>query len=181
MNRYVALLRAINVGGHRVAMSRLRSLFEELDLVGVSTFIASGNVIFSTPERDAAALEVRIERHLAAALGYAVDTFLRTPAELAEVAARRPFADADLDAPGHTIHVAFLREPPSQTAARALLGCRTERDEFQVAGREFHWLVRGKTTESLVTWPRVAAAIRVSSTMRNLTTVRRLAANLASS
>lgn len=50
-----------------------------------------------------------------------------------------------------------------------------------IAGRGFPWLVRGKTTESLAQWPRAAAAIRGSATMRNLTTVRRLAAILTSS
>lgn len=60
MSRYIALLRAINVGGHTVKMDRLRTLFAQVGLANVETFIASGNVIFDTPIQDTRALEQRI-------------------------------------------------------------------------------------------------------------------------
>lgn len=62
--RYAALLRGINVGGHRVKMDRLRGIFEEFGFAEVTTFIASGNVIFRRPSDDAVALERQIEQHL---------------------------------------------------------------------------------------------------------------------
>ena len=62
--RYVAFLRAINVGGHTVRMEALRREFESLGATNVETFIASGNVIFDTARRNAAALERAIEEHL---------------------------------------------------------------------------------------------------------------------
>src|SRR5262249_5968026 len=89
--RYVAFLRGINVGGHRVRMDQLRDLFKALDLSHVETFITSGNVIFEAAAGDSAVLESRIEGHLERSLGYEVDTFIRTPAELASVATFRPF------------------------------------------------------------------------------------------
>src|SRR4051794_1405623 len=95
MKRYVAFLRGINVGGHRVKMDHLRDLFTALGFSNVTTFIASGNVIFDTPAPDVSAIESRIEGHLKASLGYEVDTFLRTPAELATVVAFRPFPPED--------------------------------------------------------------------------------------
>jgi uncharacterized protein (DUF1697 family) len=52
MTQYVAFLRGINVGGHRVKMDRLREIFEETGLSDVSTFIARGNVVFSTEPLD---------------------------------------------------------------------------------------------------------------------------------
>ena len=52
MLQYIAFLRGINVGGHRVKMDRLRAIFAELGLKDVSTFIASGNVLFSTESDD---------------------------------------------------------------------------------------------------------------------------------
>ena len=82
MRRYVALLRAINVGGHVVKMEKLRALFDELAFKDVETVIASGNVLFSSGAPNAAALEEKIERHLKAALGYEVTTFIRTPREM---------------------------------------------------------------------------------------------------
>ena len=64
MTRYVAFLRAINVGGRRVKMHHLRELFESLGFSNVETFIASGNVIFDSPAEDTRKLEQRIEDHL---------------------------------------------------------------------------------------------------------------------
>jgi uncharacterized protein (DUF1697 family) len=78
MPRYVALLGGINVGGHRVAMSDLRALFESLGFASVSTFIASGNVVFDTAACDAPRLQTRIERRLGEALGYRVPASIRS-------------------------------------------------------------------------------------------------------
>ena len=69
MPRYVAFLRAINVGGHTVTMSRLVELFEALELEEITTFIASGNVLFSSRAKPAM-LERQIDKHLHAELGY---------------------------------------------------------------------------------------------------------------
>ena len=75
--RYIAFLRAINVGGHVVKMDALRAHFAALRLTAVESFIASGNVIFLATSADPTALEQRIEARLAAQLGYSVATFLR--------------------------------------------------------------------------------------------------------
>ena len=176
LNRYVAFLRGINVGGHRVKMDQLRDLFTAVKLANVSTFIASGNVIFDAPDTDTAALETRIEAQLKNALGYAVDTFVRTPAALAAVAAFQPFAAEELATAGHTLHVGFLRGPLGDVAGMKLLAFRSAMDDFRVNGREMYWLCRGRTTDSLVSWPLVAKTVAVSSTMRNVTTIRKLAA-----
>jgi uncharacterized protein (DUF1697 family) len=101
VTRYVAFLRAINVGGHTVKMEALRRLFEGLRFAAVSTFIASGNVVFETDEGDPVALEQLIERALHVALGYEVATFLRTDAEVALVAAYAPFPELAFE-PGDT-------------------------------------------------------------------------------
>jgi hypothetical protein len=68
MPMLAAFLRAINVGGHTVTMAALRQEFEALDLKDVETFIASGNVIFSAPSGNRAALARKIEGHLQSAL-----------------------------------------------------------------------------------------------------------------
>ena len=74
MQRYIAFLRGINLGKRRLAMSRLKALFEKLGFRDVETFIASGNVLFSCKATDTSALESRIAKHLHASLGYEVDT-----------------------------------------------------------------------------------------------------------
>ena len=79
MPRYAAFLRAVNVGGHIVRMEELRRVLTAAGFSDVETFIASGNVIFSSPVTDTAALERRFESALEKAFGYAVATFVRTP------------------------------------------------------------------------------------------------------
>src|ERR1041384_635928 len=106
MPRVIAFLRAINVGGHTVSMERLRREFEAVGLKDVETFIASGNVIFTTRATDLAALEKKIEALRHASLGYEVTTFLRTAAEVAAVAAYQPFTPADIKA-GAAVYVGF--------------------------------------------------------------------------
>lgn len=177
MPHYIAFLRGINLGYRRLKMDRLRTLFEEMKFAGVATFIASGNVIFASKIVDAGKLEQQIQKHLQRSLGYAVDTFVRTRAEVATVAAFRPFAQTDWDNPAYTKYAGFLQEALSPGQARRLTACQTEVDEFCVAGREFYWLCRIKSNESKVwTSPGMKAVKLPSSTMRNLTTVRRLAA-----
>ena len=90
--RYIAFLRAINVGKRQVKMTRLRELFVDLGYGDVRTYIQTGNVFFEAPTTDRAALERAIERHLLDALGFVVTTIVRTVAEVAAALASDPFA-----------------------------------------------------------------------------------------
>ena len=172
MARYVAFLRAINVGGRYLKMEELKRHFVEMGFAEVSTFIASGNVIFETRARDAAALERKIEAGLKKGLGFEVATFLRTPRELAEVAARDPFPDE----PDAEVYVAFLRDAPGDAAREKLLGYRSEDDDFAVHGREVYWFPRSRAGGSKFSGNVLEKALKMPSTMRNANTVRRLAA-----
>jgi uncharacterized protein (DUF1697 family) len=176
MQRYVAFMRALNVGGHTVKMDHLRSLFEALGFSGVESFIASGNIIFQSPSTDAAALEERIEAHLAQALGYEVATFLRTPAEVAAAAAYRPFAAADPVPEGHTLNVVFLKRAPGAEVREQVSALATEYDDLHIHGRELYWWCRGRSSDTLVKPGRMEKALGMPSTSRNVTTVRKLAA-----
>ena len=177
MHHYIAFLRGINLGRRRPEMAELRARFEQLKFTDISTFIASGNVIFASKTADSRKLEKQIQDHLKKSLGYGVDTFVRTRAEVAAVAAFRPFAKADMENPAHTMHAAFLQEALSPDQTRKLLACRTDVDELCVEGREYYWLCRIKSNESKV-WssPGMKAVKLPTSSMRNLTTVRKLAA-----
>lgn len=176
MRRYVALLRAINVGGHVVKMEKLRALFDELAFKDVETVIASGNVLFSSGAPNAAALEEKIERHLKAALGYEVTTFIRTPHEMSAVANFDPFPG--MVGEGHTLSVAFLKAHPGKQVAERLHGMRTGYDELLVHGKELYWLARGRTSDSLVWRTPMEKVLGGPATSRNVTTVRKLAAKL---
>jgi uncharacterized protein (DUF1697 family) len=177
MPHYIAFLRGINLGNRRLKMDALRALFEEMKFADIATFIASGNVILASKVSDERKLVQQIQAHLKKSLGYDVDTFVRTRTEVATVAAFRPFANADMENPADTVHAGFLSEPLSAAQAKLLVACRTEVDEFCVEGREYYWLCRIKSHESKV-WasPQFKAVKLPSSSMRNLTTVRKLAA-----
>ena len=162
MSKLVAFLRAINVGGRTVKMDHLRRLFVEMGFAGVETFIASGNVIFDSPATDTAALERAIEAGLHAALGYRVDTFIRTPAERAAVAAMWPFS-----------------APPDAAATERLMAFSTPVDAFHVDGREVYWLRRDALGESAFAGGVLEKALGMPATVRNGRTVGKIAQKYA--
>jgi uncharacterized protein (DUF1697 family) len=173
--RYFALLRAINVGGHTVKMDQLRILFSALGFANVATYIASGNVIFEASETNTRTLEAQIERHLQQALGYEVITFIRTTSELATIAQYTPFPPTEQ--PVHGLYVSFLKAPLDDEVRQKLLALSTETDEFHVHGREFYWLCRIRLSDSpLFSGTLLPKTVGVPTTMRNITTVRKLAA-----
>lgn len=174
MPKYIAFLRAINVGGHTVKMDLLRRLFEALGFANVETFIASGNVIFDSAEPDKKALERQIEAALKAALGYEVATFIRTTDELAEIAHYQPFKAPDTDS--HGLYIAFLAETPGEAAQQKLHSFTTDIDEFHVNGREVYWLCRTKMSESTFSGALLEKTLGLPATMRNSTTVKKMAA-----
>jgi uncharacterized protein (DUF1697 family) len=174
--RYIAFLRGINVGGHTVKMDDLRRVFEDLDLAQVDTFITSGNVIFEADVGDAGPLAQRIEGNLRATLGYEVATFLRSDAEVARIADYQPFPDVE-PRDGDTAYVAFLREAPSAATRRAVLALANDTDHLHLHQRELHWLIRGGLKDSTIGGPGLEKAFGgAPSTVRNVNTVRRLAA-----
>jgi uncharacterized protein (DUF1697 family) len=180
MPRFIAFLRAINVGGHTVKMDRLRQLFEALGFSSVETFIASGNVAFQTATRNAQALEQKIESRLRAELGYEVATFVRTDAEVAAIANYQPFRQSDLDA-ATALNIAFLAEPLDAMAKKKLMALKTEIDDFHVHGREIYWLCRKKQSESTFSNAALEKTLGVRSTLRGANTIRQIAAKYASS
>lgn len=88
MPRYAAFLRGINLGGRRLKMDELRRHFEAVDVENVSTFIASGNVVFDYARFDTAHLELEAERHLHDALGFSTEVFERSLDALRDLAER---------------------------------------------------------------------------------------------
>ncbi|NNJ11634.1 DUF1697 domain-containing protein [Chloroflexales bacterium ZM16-3] len=176
MQHWIALLRAINVGGHTITMAALRAHFVDMGFVGVETFIASGNVIFEAPDAHPPALEAQIAQHLRQSLGYAVATFLRSPAELAAIAHYQPFPQTEPDSAGHALSVAFLPTLPDDEAQQRLMGLQTAIDDFHIHEREVYWRCRTKVSDSTFSGARLEKALGLSATIRNITTVRRLAA-----
>lgn len=174
MTSYVAFLRGINVGGRTVTMNRLKTALGAVGLDDVTTFIASGNVLFDATGKDAA-LERRIEAHLRHVLGYDVATFVRSGVEVKRIAAHEAFPDEPAGKDDN-LYVNFLHEPPTAAVRKKLLALATDRDLLHIQGREIYWLAHGRMSDSTINWNVVARLLDVETTNRNMNTLRRLAA-----
>jgi len=170
MTKYVAFLRAINVGGHTVKMDYLRSLFEALGLSSVETFIASGNVIFETKSAKASNLEKKIATHLEESLGYAVDTFVRTLEEVQEINNRCPFQAKKKD---DMVYISFLHEPLNAEKTAVLMRLKNKLNDFAAIGNEIYWL-RLNRDDSIFLKSSLEKILKVSTTNRNMTTIRNI-------
>ena len=178
MPRYVAFLRAINVGGHVVKMDVLRKEFEALGFSDVETFIASGNVLFSSRAKSMAALERKIEDRLKAALGYEVATFVRTCDEVSALATYAPFPPA-MVRDAVSVWVGFLAAPMPSSAQQALRALETPFDTFHVNGREIYWLRRRKQSESTLSNTVIERALKARCSFRGMNTIVRLTSRLS--
>ena len=159
-------------------MDDLRRYFEELGFTNVTTFIASGNVIFDGPGKTPR--EDHIEGHLRSHLGFDAPVFLRTPEELTEIVSQKPFSIDDTENPEFRIHVCFLRSAPPPDHQETLRSLETKMDAFQVRGREVYWLCRGPLNQSLAKWTQIEKRATGPATARNVTMLRRLTESLSS-
>ena len=173
MPAYAAFLRAVNVGGRVVKMEALRTLLGKVGLSNVQTMIASGNVVFETPQRTVSRIEQAIERELEAALGFTVTTFVRTLPELSALA-EHPLVSGEALEDGASLYVAFVREKPSTEARRKLTTLKTASEDFEVYDRHVLWVVRGRFSDSALSGPSLERTLGVPTTVRNSTTVRRM-------
>ena len=170
--RYVALLRAVNVGGRVIKMDELRRAFESLALANVQTFIASGNVIFDSAF-DRQALEALIEGGLQKAFKYPIPTFVRSSAEMITAAEGVPFAARELEGSG--LYVTFYKRRLTKGETSRVEAMRTEDDDFAVVGREVYWLRRRMAERLGEPFPALGKAVEAPGTMRSITTVKKLA------
>lgn len=173
VGRRVAFLRGINLGNRRLTGDELRAHLEAGGLEDVAVYQASGNAIFDGDDRAADAVERAIEAHLAEALGYRVDTHVRSMAELEPLTGLDGVEGAGTE--GFKPHVIFLKSPVDPAAASALEALETPDDRFRVLGREVVWLRRGGLARAPITTADLEKALGTSSqTMRTLGTVQRI-------
>lgn len=135
MAKYASLLRAVNVGGRSLSMARLRETYMSLGFTEVETYVQSGNVVFGATGT-ANALAAAIERAIAAELGLDVTVLVRSARDLTRIVEHNPLARAKADT--KTLHVAFLRDRPTDAQVRAIDRRRFEPDRFEVIGREVY-------------------------------------------
>ena len=164
MTAFVALLRAVNVGGTgKLAMSDLKVLCEAAGLERVKTYIASGNVVFRA-ERTEAEVKAAIEAALLAYAGKPVGVLVRSAEEMAAVRDANPFPE---HAPNRTVAI-FLDAPPPPDALERASGLNGE--EMRLGRREIFVHYGDGMADSKLKIPAATAG-----TARNMNTVAKLA------
>jgi uncharacterized protein (DUF1697 family) len=165
--RYAAFLRGINVSGTRVSKDDLCAPLTELGFENVTTFRASGNVIFDAPREPATKLAKKIEKALADELGFTkATTFVRSAAEMRALANDDPFPRE----PDQKLHVMFcLKKPPAP-----VLKLATKSDQLKIGKKELYWAPEGRMTDSEIDLKAVEKLIG-PNTMRTKGTVDQIA------
>jgi uncharacterized protein (DUF1697 family) len=175
MERFVAFLRAVNVGKRRVDMATARKTLESLGYADVASFVNSGNLLF-TADGQPARLEKAVRAALEKEFGFEITTFVRTAAQVQALATEKPFGKLE---PGHTHFVLLPLTRLTAAERRAVEAMSNERDTVVVRGRDVHWLIRDKSTETSLgprEWKQALPDNPTSA--RNVTMVERLAARL---
>ncbi len=172
MPRYVAFLRAVNVGGRVVKMDALKKIVESMGFTGVESFIASGNLAFSS--KGTRGLDTKIATELQRALGYEVPAFVRTLDELGALAAHCPFPEKAVVA-CPTYVIGFLSKQLAAEGGSRLSALETREDRFHVRGRDFWWLSKLSQARPAITGRQLEKALGQPTTLRNVNTIRRMA------
>ena len=173
--RFAVFLRGMNLGGRRITNPDLCAAVEALGFGGVCAFQAAGNLVVEAKAREAVAVRNRLEKGLAAALGYAVPAFVRDATALRAIAERRPFPPAVLARSGGKPQVAFLREAPADEARAAVIALATDDDRLVWAESELHWLPERGVGSSELEWKRIERLVG-PTTVRTQGTIERLQA-----
>lgn len=167
----IVLLRAVNVGGAQLPMADLRSIATDLGATGVSTYIASGNLLADVPG-DPAAFDRSLEQAVEARFGFFRDVISRTPDEVAAALAAHPF---DVVEPKFS-YVSFLTSEPTAAALEKARTFQTHDDLWQVIGTEMHIRYAHGAGRPEMKSASIAKALGVPGTARNLNTVEKLVA-----
>jgi uncharacterized protein (DUF1697 family) len=164
MTTYIALLRAVNVGGTgKLPMQDLKALCEQQGFANARTYIASGNVIFESAKREPA-VKAALEGALHEYAGKHVGVLVRTAAEMQQVLASNPFAKLE---PNRTV-ACFLDDPPPMDSLRTVTGAVNE--EVRLGKREIYVYYGDNMAQSKLKIPAAKAG-----TARNMNTIAKLA------
>ena len=168
---WVALLRGINLGArNRVPMAKLREVFADAGCEAVTTYIQSGNVVFSKKASDRAALARRLEKAIRGAFDVSAPVVLRTADELGKIVASHPFGRET----SHTV-VTFLAEKPDRAAVRRLKALDIAPDRVEVVGSDVYLHYPKGFQGARLTGALLERTLGVAGTARNWRTVTRLA------
>jgi uncharacterized protein (DUF1697 family) len=174
MNRYIAFLRAINVGGYRkIKMENLRNMFEEMGFENVQTYIQSGNVVFDSDKSDTMILSKSIEKKIESEFGHDVPVMIRTSKVLEKLINENPFDGKNEDP--FRLYVTFFLEPPSPQKQKELIDLSSNIEKFDFVDGDLFSLIDKKTDQKVnFSNGYVEKIIGIPGTGRNWRTVNKM-------
>lgn len=175
-NRYIALLRGINVSGHKtITMEALRTCFEQLQCRNVQTYVQSGNVVFEGGEKDAARCGNEISKRILRDFGFPVPVLLRTSEELQRIVLHNPFLkEPEID---HSkLHVTFLSAVAPKSTAQDLNALAVTPEQFHVQGREIYLYCPNGYGRTKLSNNAIEKKLRLQATTRKWKSVQALLA-----
>lgn len=167
--KHIALLRGINVGGHRkILMTDLKELFMGLGFEGVITYIQSGNVIFTNPEsKSIQQIQEVVQKQILVSYDFEVPVLVITEEELRQIAKENPYIGSEIK----KLYFTFLSEiPESNTLGKDDF----TPDKFQIIGKTVHVHYNEKISNSKLTNNLIEKKLKVTATTRNWKTVEKL-------
>ncbi len=173
VSRFVALVRGVNVGGKNLLpMKELIELFLQAACCDVSSYIQSGNILFSATEQQAEEAKNIIPTRIAEQYGFKTSLVLRTKQQLAVAIADNPFLRENV--PEQDLHLYFLADYPKAEALQALDPDRYPPDRFTVRGREVYVQLPNGMARTKLTNNYFDTKLKTISTARNWRTVLKL-------
>jgi uncharacterized protein (DUF1697 family) len=174
MDRYVALLRGINVSGQKIIkMEMLKQIFEQMKFKNVRTYIQSGNVLLDSPEADSGKLTKKIESGLEKSLGYDVPVMIRSISEIEKIIKQNPFQKVKLD-DSLRLYISFLSEEPDDELKKQLLNSADAIATYKIMGREVYTLYKRTKAKHPFSNNFVEKKLKVKATTRQWNVLKEL-------
>jgi len=175
MQKYIAILRGINVGGHRkILMKDLRKLFQKMKFKNVLTYIQSGNVIFDFDDTVCIAdIENQITNSIKTKYSYDVPVIVRKAKDLIEILNSNPFIKSD-DFDIDRLALTFLGEIPEKNKVSVIEEIDFSPDRFIIIGKNAFVYCSGKYSDSKITNQFFENKLKIKATTRNWKTIKKL-------
>ena len=168
MNTFIALIRAVNVGGHnRLPMAGLRNLLKELGFLNVSTYIQSGNVVFQTDQNDKLKLEKDIHNGIKAKFGLELIVFVKRKSDLQNIVYNCPFSEKKKI----NTYFAILSEQPNENLVEFASGITYQNEVYHILNDCIYVYCPNGYGRSKFNLKNFESKLRVSATARNYKTM----------
>lgn len=170
----ICMLRGVNIGAHnRVKMDDLKKLCTSLKLCDPQTYVQSGNVIFTTDERDLDKLRTKLEAAIHKKFGFQTNAILRSTKDLRGVVAQNPFAKRKDIHPGKLL-VTFFSSDLGEAARKQVRAIKTDPEEIFIDGREAYIYFPNGAGRSKLNWSLIPKTLKVQGTARNWNSVTKM-------